>query len=72
MHEDFGVDETTLTALFEVDSTTPPLKQSSLLQSMPIHSIVVEYNNALHRRQDPLANPIFSIQIDNLSSADPK
>lgn len=72
MQENFGVDEATLTALFEIDSTAPPIKQSSLMQSNPIHSVVVEYNNALYRHQGALVNPIFSIQIDNLSTTDPK
>lgn len=72
MLEDYGVDESTRTALFEIDSTVPHLKQQSSIQSNPIHSIVVEYDNGLNRRQGLLANPILSIQIDNLSSADPK
>lgn len=72
MLEDYGVDESTRTALFEIDSTVPHLKQETLIRSNPIDSIVVEYDNALNKRQGLLANPILSIQIDNLSSADPK
>lgn len=72
MEEEFGVDESTRTALFEIVSAVPALMDEKSMETNPIASVLVEYDNELHRRQDPLANPILSIRIDNMSSGDPK
>lgn len=71
-----GLDERTLTALFELDSSTTrrflraTTDQSASSSAAPIGAIQVEYNNELNRRQDPLMNPIEFIQLDYLSSTD--
>lgn len=76
---DTGLDERTLTALFELDSAAfhRALRSSSSASlsagQAPIEDIFVEYNNRRNwRDQDPLANPIEFIQLDYLSSTDPR
>lgn len=73
LKEMFGVDEYTLTALFELvdgeNASESQVKQR--FKSVPsIDKIQVDYDNQLSRRQDPLANPVETIQIDYLSSSD--
>lgn len=69
-----GIDQKTLTALFEIPSNSfvGNLHKSGYLGSALISNILVEYDNDLHRRQDPIANPIEFIRLDYLSSTDKK
>lgn len=66
--EAFGVDAHTLTAMFEL----APSKERGFIDTLRplIGSVQVEYDNRLSRRQDPLANPVKSIELDYLSSSD--
>lgn len=65
-----GLDERTLTALFELDSPATHRMQRS--SEPPIEHIQVEYNNEPNRGLAPPANPIEYIQLDYLSSTEPR
>lgn len=68
LREMFGLEQHTLTALFElvVSSSNKLISESKPM----IDRVQVDYDNQLSRRQDPIANPVDCIQLDYLSSSD--